>query len=159
MNISELAKVAGASTRSLRRWKSEPGFPKPDRQGRYNVEACLAWMDDQAKAASKGASMAKRKVSLEAQRIELQIARLKFELDLRREKYLPVVEVLAETTRMVRAFKLTLQTLPRKAAATCAGRPPAEIEKVLDGMVNDVCRALHEDPWPDQKTADHVPIG
>lgn len=60
---------------------------------------------------------------------------------------LPADEVEQETARMVNAFRLALESIPRSLPQKLAGADEVQIQEILAGAVNEALAQLHSNKW------------
>jgi hypothetical protein len=141
----QLAAILGVTRQTINNWKRHPGCPGARANGQYLVEEWIGFVrdtglecgdDDEPAISGKGA--------LEEEKLRLQNAKLRIELDRERARVLDrettatkLRELIAEASTVLRS-KFEVELPPRSA-----GRPATEICKLNKAAIDEVLVRLN----------------
>jgi hypothetical protein len=145
---AELSERLKITRPTLDRYLGMPGAPEKDPVNGWDIGAVNQFVKKHALSSRTYAGRDPEFSALRRREMLSRCQQNEFDLEVSKGKYILAADVEAETARIVRAFSIVIDALPRKAATSCAGRAPAEIEKILRDHVNEAKKQLHEGEWP-----------
>jgi hypothetical protein len=141
-NAVELAEILGVNRKTISRWRKIDGSPEPRADGRYHIPS---WRQFKIEHGREGAeddehNPRQRKVRLENEKLEVQIAIL-------RKEYVSALDVEKDTGDMINAAKAILLSGPRSLAPQVVGVSIPEAEKILTEWLHRALSSLQQNPF------------
>ena len=120
------------------------GNPGRTSDGRYNVAQWQEFISHHFKSASLVGQPGKQ--TLELEKLRLNVAKLQFELDVKRKDFSANADIERWVGDLVMNAKRILQQIPSKMAPQLVGRDEIAIEKILKEEINSALLQLTARP-------------
>lgn len=140
LSPAEMAALFGKTTKTLRNWRREFGFPGPEYGGMYDLTEVVRWLVEAWRVASKPVAAADAEARLttaKAEKAEIEVSRLRGEL-VDRAAASRVVE------RAIVSARGLLMGIPRRIAAGVPQDDRPETEAFVLGEIETVLQELAE---------------
>jgi len=134
-----LAEALGASLRTVKGWKTQPGFPLRS-GGSYDIEAVKAWLD------GRTTKTATAKEGIERERAA-RIAKLEAQTAILLRQYIPKGEVDQTMASVAIALKRELDRARLELSTRLIGMTAAQANAELDKSHKRILNTLSDEKW------------
>jgi len=134
-----LARRMGVERKSVQRWSKFADYPKTRANGDYCLEDCIAWVHEHGFKGGEKSSMQE----LKERELAAKVAKIEFELDVEKGKYILVSDAERETTILNNDTKNILRAkFEGELPPMLEGVSAAEIQDRCKRAVDEVCERL-----------------
>ena len=139
-SVDDVANALGITARRVQQLTAEGIFPKNEKEGEYNLFACIrAYIDYKIGLELKNKQKTTNgliKEDEQARYAAAQADKIEFELSIKREEYLKAAEIQKLIENAVSNCRSKLLAIPKKTAIQLVGiSKPAEIEQVIKKFI------------------------
>jgi hypothetical protein len=141
-SLETLARLVGRNIRTIQRYRKDPAAPRPNKSGRHNVRAWVAFLAAHGRDAK--ASDTPELVALKLRKLLAEVEERELRLAVKRDEYVSLAEVKSEITTLVgQSIAVLRAKFENELPPILSGMDAIGIQEECRRAIDEVCAVLH----------------